>query len=74
MMMGMGMCRWLCLHRCARSECEPERKGGRLVVAASRLFAALGEQPAFSVGVESKCDNHAQVTLWNMAAQYQSIP
>jgi hypothetical protein len=59
------------LHRCARSECECERKGGRLVVAALGLFAALGEQPAFSVGVESKC---RQVLLWNMTARYQSTP
>ena len=69
------MGRWLCLRWCAQSECEPERNGGRLVVAASRVFAALGEQPACSVGVESKCDNYAQgVTLWNMATQYQSTP
>jgi hypothetical protein len=50
--MMMGRCLCLCLYRCARSECECERKGGRLVVAASG-FAALGEQTAFSVGVES---------------------
>lgn len=52
MRMGRCLCLCLCVHRCARSECECERKGGRLVVAASG-FAALGEQTAFSVGVES---------------------
>lgn len=49
-------------------------QGGRLVVAASGLFAALGEQIAFSFVVESECNNYAQISLWNMAERYQNTP
>ncbi len=68
--MRMGGC--LCWQSSARSERERERKDGGLVVAASGLFAALGEQPAFSVGAESESSNCARVSLWNMVARYCS--
>jgi hypothetical protein len=42
--------------------------------AASEPFATLGELPALLVGVEFKCNNYAQISLWNTAARYQSTP